>query len=320
MRREIGDRSVGGAERRGHAESVGGVEAPANRCPLRPAWRGPMKTPGMEALQKPATWDLVACGYDEFVVPSFDAFARRAVHLLELQAGARALDVACGPGTASAVLAEQGHDVTAVDFSAGMLDRLRNKLGPGGALEGKRIEPHVMDGQSLALEASQFDGALSMFGLMFFPDRARGFAELHRVLRPGARACVSSWLPISELPALKWLFGTIEVMRPSPPDPTPRAPVLEDPQVFAAEMTAAGFCDVHVERVDHGLPIPEDIEEFWQSMVQSSAPIALMKASMSETQWQAANEKALDHLHRTRPADLVSFGMSAWLGVGCKPA
>ena len=34
-----------------------------------------------------------------------------------------------------------------------------------------------------------------MFGLMFFPDRAKGFAELFRVLRPGATAVVSSWAP-----------------------------------------------------------------------------------------------------------------------------
>lgn len=34
-----------------------------------------------------------------------------------------------------------------------------------------------------------------MFGLIFFPDRDKGFREMHRVLRPGGRAMARSSAP-----------------------------------------------------------------------------------------------------------------------------
>ncbi len=267
-------------------------------------------------LAVPEPWDLVASKYDELVVPLFEAFARRAIERLELGSAQRVLDVACGPGTASALLARAGHDVDSVDFSEAMLAQLKRKLAPGGPLAGASIRPQHMDGQKLTFADASFDGALSMFGLMFFPDRARGFAELHRVLRPGARACVSSWLPLERTPAMGWAFGAFASVTPPPPkDAPPREPLLEDPDVFANEMRAAGFQDVRVEQCSAPLPV-SSVEEFWHHMQESSAPIVLFKRKAGDA-WPELDRRILQKLQETAP-DLSSLTMDAWIGCGKK--
>lgn len=268
-------------------------------------------------LAVPEPWNLVAQSYNEIVVPLFEAFATRGIELLELAGGARVLDVACGPGTASALLARAGHEVDAIDFSEAMLAELGRKLAPGGSLAGLPVRPQHMDGQNLAFSPNTFDGALSMFGLMFFPDRARGFAEIHRVLKPGARAVTSSWLPLDRTPAMKWGFGAFaSVMPPPPKDAPPREPILEDPEVFAAEMRAAGFQDVRVEHCSRPFPMTT-VEEFWDGMVRSSAPIALFKARSGDG-WPELSARVLAKLKETVPADLSKLTLDAWIGSGRK--
>ncbi len=44
-----------------------------------------------------------------------------------------------------------------------------------------------LDGQAIALEDASCDSALSTFTLCTIPDASRALAELHRVMRPGAR-------------------------------------------------------------------------------------------------------------------------------------
>src|SRR5512138_3140554 len=157
-------------------------------------------------LAAPAPWDLVAPAYAEEVVPMFEVFAREALRLAAPPPGGRIVDVACGPGTVSVLAAQDGHRVDALDFSPGMIDKLRARIAALG-LTG--ITPQIGDGQALPYADATADAGFSMFGLMFFPDRAKGFAELRRVLKPGARAVVSSWYPLDAVPVLAAMFGAV---------------------------------------------------------------------------------------------------------------
>ena len=49
----------------------------------------------------------------------------------------------------------------------------------------------AMDGEALDFPAASFDAALSVFGVILFPDAARGLAEMRRVVRPGVRRSAS---------------------------------------------------------------------------------------------------------------------------------
>ena len=70
-----------------------------------------------------------------------------------------------------------------------MVDVVARRLREGGHAS---AVARVMDGQALDLADDAFDAAVSMFGLMFFPDAASGVAEARRVVRPGGSWAWSS--------------------------------------------------------------------------------------------------------------------------------
>lgn len=93
------------------------------------------------------------------------------------QPGMRILDIAAGTGTSSAALARSGADVTALDFSTGMLET------------GKRLHPELNfvfgDALNLPFEESVFDVTTISFGLRNTNDTSRALKEALRVTKPG---------------------------------------------------------------------------------------------------------------------------------------
>jgi SAM-dependent methyltransferase len=231
-------------------------------------------------LATPLPWNLVSAAYEEEVRPRFEAFADEALRLAAPPPGGRIVDVACGPGTLSLIAARTAARVDALDFSAEMLARMRARL------EGDHVGnvvAHEGDGQALPFADASFDAGFSMFGLMFFPDRARGFAELARVLRPGARAVVSSWLPFDKIPAIVTLFSTLRSLLPQLPFGGGEAP-LSSADLCRAEMGAAfDAVEVHPVTVADSYPSAEAV---YDSLARSMAPLALLQHRMGEAAWR----------------------------------
>lgn len=244
-------------------------------------------------LSKPEPWSLVAPHYAEDVVPLFEGFAEEALRLAEVTQASRVVDVASGPGTLALLAANAGARVSALDFSPEMIQLLRTRASEAGLI-GMGIR--VGDGMALPFEDASFDAAFSMFGLMFFPDRARGFSELHRVLRPGGRAVVSSWQDFAKVPELAAAFGALASVLPKPegaPPPQPPMP-LSTPEACVAEMRAAGFSEVRV--VEHVVTAEYESTSAWlESMARSTAPIVLLKRSLGDA-WHGLLEQWRERL------------------------
>jgi hypothetical protein len=134
-----------------------------------------------------------------------------------------------------------------------------------------------MDGQSLDLPDQSFDRVISNFGVIFLPDRVKGFAEIHRVLRPGGRAVVNAWSGSDRNDAFATLMGALRQAAPDLPRPAQPPPLLSlaDPAQLAAEMRAGGFEDVRVESITGYFETPT-AEEFWTRMEAASPPIIAM--------------------------------------------
>ena len=104
--------------------------------------------------------------------------------------GLTVLDLGCGTGRHSISLAEAGADVTAVDFSPGMLAEARKKPGA----EKVRFVVHDLH-LPLPMADESFDRVVSGLVLEHLQDLQNFFREIHRVLKPGGRAVVSGMHP-----------------------------------------------------------------------------------------------------------------------------
>jgi len=261
-----------------------------------------------------APWDLVADGYSEVSVEFFRGFSDTALELLAPGKDDRLLDVACGPGTLALAGARRVAAVDALDFSENMISILQQRAADAGLTN---ISPSVGDGQDLPFADSLFDAAFSMFGLMFFPDRARGFGEIFRTLKQGGRACVSSWAPVSQSPLNQVMFGALQTINPELPDPKTDVDSLENPDILAAELADAGFNDVEIHRVTKGMEFAS-AAEFWDKMARGSAPVLMMRRKMGEDAWRAKSDAAVEHVARTVGAFPAFLSADAWLGTATK--
>src|SRR5437868_7145727 len=150
-------------------------------------------------LAEPLAWNLVSQDYAIETVPQFEKYAADALRAAGLRPGARVLDVAAGPGTLTLLAAKTASRVEAIDFASDMIALLEQRALQAGL---SNVHARIGDAQALPYDSGSFDAAFSMFGLIFFPDRAQGLLEMKRVLAPGGVAVVSSWRPFNEAPLL----------------------------------------------------------------------------------------------------------------------
>lgn len=95
----------------------------------------------------------------------------------------RVLDIGTGPGFYAIILTRRGYNVTAVDYSEGMLDEARSNAGELLPL----IDFYRMDAHCLDFPDNSFDVIVSRNLTWNLADPERAYRDWQRVLRPGGR-------------------------------------------------------------------------------------------------------------------------------------
>jgi ubiquinone/menaquinone biosynthesis C-methylase UbiE len=260
-------------------------------------------------------WNWVAQSYVELTAPKLMLYAEEALAAAELSVNHRVLDVAAGPGTLACHIAPNVSHVTTVDFSPEMVALCRARVAGLGL---SNVTVHEGDGQCLALPSASFERAFSFFGLMFFPCRGNGFAELFRVLVPGGMAFVTSWAPISESPLMSSMIDALRVADPTVASAKSDLVSLENPERFEQELRDAGFVDVVVRRVfkDWGFTT---FDELFDRMLRGSAPLEVMKRKVSTEEWERRVAVMRNYLFERFGEHPTGLGSTAWLGQGRRP-
>ena len=129
--------------------------------------------------------------YETYMVPMiFAPYADDLASRVAQRSPARVLEVAAGTGVVTRALATtlpESATIVATDLSQTMLDHAAT-LGAARPIEWRQA-----DAQQLPFADRTFDAVICQFGAMFFPDKARAFAEARRVLRPGGVFLFSVW-------------------------------------------------------------------------------------------------------------------------------
>jgi SAM-dependent methyltransferase len=189
---------------------------------------------------------------DELLRPISD----RLLAAADARPGERVIDVGCGAGATTIDFAARvapGGEVLGIDISEPLLSRARERIGPHLPARFAYADATVHEA-----EPHLADLLVSRFGVMFFADPARAFANLRRGLRPGGRLVFVCW---REAKQNQWMVVPLrEVMKHAPPLPETN-PEDPGPFAFANEarvrriLSEAGFADIHLVADDLDLDI-----------------------------------------------------------------
>ena len=98
-------------------------------------------------------------------------------------ANATILDIGCGTGSLSVILARLGHTVTGIDLSPSMISLARTKA----AAYGLEIEFHIMDASHVQFAEHQFDMILCRHLLWALSEPEQVLQRWIKLLKPGGR-------------------------------------------------------------------------------------------------------------------------------------
>lgn len=172
--------------------------------------------------------------YEAHLVPLiFQPYADDLAARLASRPVSRVLEIAAGTGVVTRCLASalpETAAIVAVDLNRPMLD-MAVRIGTR-----RPVEWQQANALHLPFGDAQFDAVICQFGVMFFPDRPKVFAEVRRVLRPGGILLFNVWDRIEENEFADTVTTALESLFP------------EDPPRFLAR-TPHGYHDrVEIER------------------------------------------------------------------------
>ena len=172
------------------------------------------------------------------------------------KAGERIIDVGCGSGATSIAFAQEvgssGY-VFGVDVSGPMLARAR-----ASAPKHLPVDFVLADATVYPFDPASFDLLASRFGVMFFAEPSRSFANMRKALRPSGRLAFACWREPRENPFFMAPLQAVYKHVPKLPQQGPEDP---GPFSFASEarvhriLGEAGFTGIAMEPHDLALDV-----------------------------------------------------------------
>ncbi len=189
----------------------------------------------------------IPANYDAYLGPLFlEPFAMAVANQIGKRQPKTVLEVACGTGRVTrhlpATLASGGM-IIATDVNPAMLNYARETLA-----KFDNINYDVVDAVELPYPAAAFDCVLSQFGVMFYSDRPKAYAEAFRTLRPGGTFFFTAWDKLEPNPAARLADETLRQFFPTNTPAFYQVPfAYHDEQRMRDDLASAGFENIRIE-------------------------------------------------------------------------
>jgi SAM-dependent methyltransferase len=187
--------------------------------------------------------------YESHFVPLiFEPYARDLARRLAALRPARILEIAAGTGVVTRAMAAAlpGASIIATDLNQAMLDEAA-RVGTARPVEWRQA-----DAMQLPFADGAFDAVVCQFGVMFFPDRPKAYAEARRVLGPGGTFLFNAWDRIEDNDFAAVVTDALGRLFPhDPPRFMARTPHgYHDKAAIARDLASGGFTATpHIETV-----------------------------------------------------------------------
>jgi SAM-dependent methyltransferase len=223
---------------------------------------------------------------------------------------ARWLDVGCGTGAFSELILRHAApaSLTGIDPSPEQIEYARKHLPD--------LTFRVADAMDLPFREGEFDVVASALVIHFIPDRAKAFAEMHRVLRSGGlvagytwkRNAAANFAPYAPMLRVAQSIGGEPLASPLVPEGTPEG--------MRAALAAASFADIAVAEIEVTRTFA-NFDEYWDIQTMPFSPSGKTVAKLTDAQ----RVKLRDVMRDTLPAaadGTITYSATAMAGKGRK--
>ena len=228
------------------------------------------------------SWVTYETEQDALLAEVLDAVLQRA----GLKPGDAVMDVGCGTGAlsvaAAGIIGDSGRGL-ATDISAPMLARAAERLK-----HAPWYSTQLADAEAAEWSDNRFDAAISRFGVMFFGNPSRAFANIAKALKPGGRMTFAAWGAVDRNPYWRdppriasARLGDIPKGQPNTPGPMG----LADIDWSVGQLREAGLADVACEEVAVHLPLqasPQEMAELALVIGPAARVVRLLEASPAD--------------------------------------
>src|SRR5882672_9941016 len=187
--------------------------------------------------------DWARAGRGEGMEKGHRPVGEQAIELMAIRAGARVLDVGCGSGWATRLMAETAFNgrVVGIDIADEMIRLTRDT---SSSLP--NVEFQVASAERLPFVDDEFTHAFSMESLYYYADVLGALREICRVLEPGGLFLTVVDLYAENRPSHQWIDQL-------------KVPVqLLSTAQYHSLFLQAGFANVHDRRLLDPTPVPEN--------------------------------------------------------------
>lgn len=239
-------------------------------------------------------------------------FAVAVANAAKPEAGERAVDIGCGAGALSLMLARAGVNVTGADISAPLVQLARARAGA----EGVDARFEIVDASSWRPD-EPVDLAVSRFGVMFFADPAEAFRNIRAGVKPGGRLAFACW---QQMMLNDWMRVPLEVGLPFLQEaPAPMPPGAPGPFAFGDRgliesiLSASGWSGVRISPWEGLMEVPgENADETADFMLEIGAlPRAIADQGVDVAPIRAALMKKIIEL--AGEAGRTRLKAAAWI-------
>lgn len=273
---------------------------------------------GMAEQRRDSDMWTSAAAYERYMGRWSRVVAREFVAWLDRAAGLRWLDVGCGTGVLSTVVAErcEPRAVLGCDRSDQFVSAAAQFTASSPASGSPRFL--VADASALPVRDGVFDVAISGLTLNFLPEPAIGVSELTRSVRPGGLVAAYVWDYGDGMGLLRRFWDAAA-------ETDPAAAVLDEgrrfpdchPQALHTLWTGAGLTAVSTAPIE--VPtVFADFADLWTPFLSGQGPAPAYVASLTPAERDRVRE-TLRTTVPTEPDGSVPLTARAWAVRGIRP-
>jgi SAM-dependent methyltransferase len=269
-----------------------------------------------------ARWNSAGCAWiearellDQLLAP----FADLLVAAVRGESAERVLDVGCGTGSTTRAIAQvvatRGHCV-GIDISEPMIAAAR---GLARAQNAAASFVHD-DAQTHGFEPASFDMIVSRFGVMFFDDCIRAFANLRQAIRDGGVLRFITWRSAAENAFMTTAERAAAPFLPNIPPRLPDAPgqfALASASRIRHILEASGWAEPDVQPIDVVCSFPAGQLDLYVTRLGPLGQVLQEVEEPTRSQIVTTVRAAFEpYVH----ADRVSFSAACWMVAARAPS